>query len=430
MGKVGVVDLGSGYFKAVIADEQANVEAAYELRSRGVERGAVVKSSLARKLLKDVIVGAEASVNGSKPDGYHVLLSHPSLKSQNVRVSLDFQDEMREITEAEIEELVKKAKASADEVGYEIVHVVPRYFLLDGERYFEPYGLVASKFEGEFHVVKLPVSVTRNVSRLLTGIGYKAYGVYFPALMAGKAVEEGDEVDYNTLLIDLGHTTTGFVFYEKGAPLVSGVVPAGGKDLVQAVAKTFRIPAKEAESLVQDFGTVLPYSVEETEEVSVKVREGREVSLKLRDLAFVLEKELIALLEEVLLRLHKSGVNVDEELDRVVLVGGLTQLRGVKELLEEALEREVVLGIPYAADQFSGKVHNPMFAPAVGTIFYLQDLSWKVEDGLGDLFGLPETEAEPPLEPLPPAEGAPEEPKKKGLFGRIIGFFKGIFSED
>ncbi len=434
MGKVGVIDLGSGYIKVVIADDEGNIVGNFDIRSKGLDRGTIVKNRLLLNSLKNALKGAKDAA-GEEPEGYHVLLSHPGIKSENVKVDLNLSEGFIEVSREDIERLYEKAKAEAEEEGYKIIHVIPRFFLIDGEKYLEPEGLTASRIEAEFHVVKIPLPVYRNVERLLKLLGRKFYGLMFPSLVAGESVlqeeDEEEEFEINTLLLDLGHTTVGFLYLEGGVPKVSGVLPFGAKSIISAVSKIYRISSKEVEKILKEHGTVIPSEVDDVEEILLRTRDGKEISVRLKELSHVFNQEFLGIIEKVVENLYKKGINIDRAIDRIVLVGGLAQLRGVKELLEEIFEREVIVGIPSAVGMLNDRTSSTIYAPAVGGILYLFKSEWKPSEGFLDNFGpFGGEEPEPPVETLPPSIEGGRSSEKRGFFGKIIGFFKGIFSED
>jgi len=432
MEKLGVLDLGSGFLKVVIADvedTQPTIVAAQNYRSKGIRRGVIVKNSLARKIVKEALQHTE-SLTGEKLGGYYILLSHPGIKSQNVKVSLKIAEEPIEVNERHLEELKNEVRKLVEESGYKVIHIVPKYFLLDGEKYFEPLGLWASKIEGEYHIIKIPTQAVKNVEKLLITVGYKPLGVLFPPLMAAELFVPDEDTETNALLVDLGYTTTGFLLLKEDKPTQSGVINMGIRNIAEHIAQRFNLPIKEAEKLVEEVGLQNLFNEEgELTSISVKLREGKEVTISLEEFTHSLTEQIGILLEKVLVELLNRGVNLDRDIERFIFVGGLAGLDGLKLVLESILEKEVQIGIPTNVDAMVTNIDAPFYSPAVGAILFL-DRYKEQDENLEALFGLPKNiDNEFPPEVSPAVEEV-QEKEAKGFFGKLIASIKRIFSED
>ena len=435
MGTLGVVDIGSHKIKVALfsIDESGTPEilSIGEEVSKGIEKGSILKPSSAKKLIRKAIKIAEEGA-GTEAESYYILISHPSLKSSNEKAFLDFKGELVEIDREHLDELRRQVEETAKEPTFKIIHIIPRYYILDGEKHYEPEDLVASRIEAEYHVVKLPLATAKNTERLLTSLKLLVNGNLFGAYTASLAVLDEEDLESNILLVDLGHTTTSYVFFKDGAPLYSGVVDIGGKDITEEIAKFFRISLAEAERIKHDYVTALRELVSEEEEIVARDKEGNEVSVKLSDLAAITEQVLSEIFGYILEELYRKGVKLEEEIEEIVLVGGGAHLKGIKDFVK-SLGFPVRLGIPKNISSIHDKAMDPQFAPLVGVAAYLsqQDEIPSESDlpfgsALGDFFK--EKDAGVDLGDLLETEEV--EKKPKGFFGRIAAFFKNIFSGD
>ena len=435
MAKLGVLDLGSGYLKIVIADGDENpptVLAAQQFRSKGINKGVIVKTSLARKVLKEALKQME-NLEGDELKIYYILLSHPATKTENIKVNLQLGENPVDINEEHLTRLEKEVISKAKENGYEIIHIVPKFFYLDGEKYFEPLGLWASRIEGEYFVVKIPSSVVRNTERLLTSIGYKVGKLIFPPLAASQLLLNDEEEEINILIVDIGYTTSSFLYIKDGSPTEAGVIGLGVRNIAENLAKHYRIPSlKEIERLMEEYG--FEYLLTEGEEITetVKIREDYQVSIKLSEFVQLFAEQLSTILESILLEAYKKGINLDRDIDSFVFVGGFAAIKGLKPLIEGILEKEVIVAKPVSIDSMEPNMDSPIFTPAVGALLLIDQLEDKFES-FSDYFGIPEEKEETYKEVLISRE-IYEEPseveEKKGFFKRLITSIKRLISED
>jgi len=427
--KVGVIDIGSGTVKVLIAEvdeDFVNILGFGEEKAKGIEKGVVVKVSAARRAIKNAIKLAESAA-GEGLGSYYLMISHPQIKAENDKVSLEISQTPVDIETYHIERLKEEVKKIAQEEGFEIIHVIPRYFVLDGDKYYEPVGLIASKIEAEYHVIKLPLIASRNIEKTVNSLQYKANRIFFPAYTASHSVLDEEDLENNILLVDLGCTTTGYVFFKEGSPFFSGVIPKGGRNITEDLAAAFYIPISEAERLKVENGYALASLVPEEEEIAVQDKEGNTITVKAKDVAYVVEENLRSTVSDILEALYSKGVDIERDIDEVVLVGGGSQLKGIKEFFEELLPFRVRIGKPKDITVFNERILSGAYAPVLGAVEFLRKTG-KLSLAENNPFALPPEEKEE----LPPeADGFSEErEKKKGFFGKIVAFFKNIFSED
>jgi len=432
MGTLGVVDIGSHKIKVAIfsVDEGGVPEilSVGEEESKGVEAGAIIKPSSAKKQIKRAVKIAEDGAT-AQAESFYVLISHPGLKSSNEKAFLDFKGELVEIDETHLRQLREQVEETAKEPNYEIVHVIPRYYLLDGQLHYEPEDLVASRIEAEFHVIKMPLTAVKNSERLLNNLKLTVAGNMFGTYAASAVIFDEEDYENNILLVDLGHTTTSYVYFSDGSPLYSGVVNVGGKQITEEIARIFRIPFSEAERLKHEHAVALRELAGE-EEVIAKDKEGNDVPVKLSDLAAITEQLISDIFGFVLEELYRKGVDLENGIDEVVLIGGGAHLKGIKEFVK-SVGYPVRLGIPKNVSSVHDRAMDPQFAQAVGVaallsqqgeIAAVDNLSFG--SPLGEFFSSGE---ETQIEDLFEEE---REKKPKGFFGRIIAKIKSIFSGD
>ncbi len=432
MATIGVLDIGTGSVKVIIGTYSEGsafeVSAKGEVKVKKADRGYLSKPSTFVKYIKKAVAVAEET-SGTQIHDLHIVFQPPHLKSSNVTVSMKLGEEPQLIEEEHIKELFNRALEKAKEPNYEILHAIPRYFKLDGDLYYEPYDLEASEIEAEYHIIKVPVTVLRNTSKVVEKSGYipgkKIFGTYAAAF----AVFEEEDFDTDILLIDLGHTTTSFVYFEGGSPKISGVIPKGGRLLTEYIAHQYKLPFQEAERIKEEFAVAHPSLIsEETGEILAKTKDGKDVVIPLSEIEALTEGFLGEILEPVFERLYKEGVNLEQAFFDTVLIGGGANIKGLPEYFRE-LGLPARIGTPQNVSSLMDDIFNPKYAAALGAAVYVAS---KEEEGDDTLLFLPEDKEEnipvPDL-PIPELDEGKEE-KKKGIFGRILSSLKNIFMGD
>jgi len=457
---VSILDIGSGWIKGLAVtikdSETLEIESVNDVKveSKGIEKGNIVRTSLARASIKEAVENL-SNLSSFDLRSFYLLINHPKIKFSNVKVELDLRteannldDSLPQVEERHLEELKRLVKEQAQELGYEIIHIIPRYYVLDGEKNYEPVGLYATKIEAYYHVIKIKKQVVLNLNNLMRSLNYKIKRIMFPAFVASFEVLSEDDTKKDVLILDLGHTTCGFCYFVEGSPYVSGALPLGIRDIVEAIAINYKIPLKEAKKIFEEVGyhKVQGFSVEGEDEVIQTFREdGTPISIAKQEISLFLREGISEILEDTLKTLHKEGVNIIEDLDEIILIGGGANIKNIKELMEELLDDLLNVSVRLGSQKDLSLDENI-------EIGYLDNLGNEFSASLGAVvlirqilqrgFGL-EEESSSPFEldkdnedfytaedetytSLPPNE----EQEKKGFFTKFLSFFKNLISED
>ncbi|HIC09666.1 MAG TPA: hypothetical protein EYO62_06425 [Aquificales bacterium] len=455
---ISVLDIGSGWIKGLATEvkDLETLELDYinnvKVESKGIEKGNIIRTSAARASIKEAIKKL-SDLTSQDLRSFYLLLNHPKIKFENLNVGIDLlekgeetEDILPQVEEEHLEQLKTLVKERAKEKGYEIIHIIPRYFVLDGEKNYEPVGLYATRIEGYYHVIKVKRQVILNLKNLIQSLGYEAKKIMFPAYVASFDVLNEDDSKKRILILDLGHTTSGFCYFIEKTPYVSGALDIGLRDIIEAFSLNYKISLKEAQKIFQEIGYYKPQAFStETEEETVQTfrDDGTPITINKSEIGLVLKEGITQILIDVLNKLGEEGVDLVNELDEIVLIGGGANLKNIKELVEELLAEDLNVAIRLGMQKdFShyedidiGQLSNldNEFAAARGAVILasraLQKGFWN-EPESSNPFELEKTTnpiLDEELETLIPTN---EEQEKKGFFTKFLSFFKNLLSED
>lgn len=154
------------------------------------------------------------------------------------------------------------------------------------------------------------------------------------------------------LVVDIGSTSTDMCLVDNGFPRISKSIQIGGVDITQAIAKSLRVDVMQAEQFKKDFGITLS-------------GEGSETPEALRDIVDTFVSEIKTILEAFHERRGKT-------VEKIILTGGSSRLKGLGKYIEHSLNTKVYAGNPWARVITSAQVHDsikkigPEFAVAIG----------------------------------------------------------------
>src|SRR5258706_9105828 len=166
----------------VLAEGGLNVVGVGQARSRGVRKGEIADASLAEEDVRHAIVEAEQmadveirsvylGVTGGHLRGFNNRGVHPV-------VSAD-----REISDDDVQDVIKNAKAINLPAENTVVHAVHQHFFVDGhDGITNPVGMLGARLEVDMHVVHGNTNRLQNAVRLVKGLQLQVEEIVFNGL--------------------------------------------------------------------------------------------------------------------------------------------------------------------------------------------------------------------------------------------------------
>ena len=258
--------------------------------------------------------------------------------------------------------------------GEEIIHVLPQEFKIDGQSEIkEPIGMYGGRLEASFHVVVGQAASIRNVGRCIQSSGIELSGLTLEPLASADAVLSQEEKEAGVALIDIGGGTTDLAIFKDGIIRHTAVVPFGGNVITDDIKEGCSIIEKQAELLKTKFGSAWPGENKDNEIVSIpglRGRDPKEISLK--NLSKIIHARVVEIVEQVFTEIKVYGHEDPRKklIAGIVLTGGGSQLKHIKQLVEYITGMDTRIGYPneHLAGNSSEEISSPLFATAVGLV--------------------------------------------------------------
>ncbi len=334
-----------------------------EAPSYGLRRGGVVDREAATESIAEAI---EACGSGSMRGGpVSVGIAGGHIRSLNTEVALLNRSRNRLVTETFLKKLHAEARGVSTDEDEEVLHVVPRSFVLDGtEGVRQPVGLAARRVKMRAHVVSGAISGIQNLLGAVEDCGVRVSRVVLEPLASSEACLSSDDREMGVALLDIGGGTTDIVAFMRGALTHTAVVPIGGESFSADVAYGLKVPFDDAERLKVRYGTVLSGGVDD---VAPVLLDDRHYSAKF--ISQILEYRAREVLEFA--RDSLDDARVRHSLPGgVVLTGGGSQLEGFGQLAEEILGMRTRFAAPQRIKGDVKPVQKPQYSTAVGLLYF------------------------------------------------------------
>ena len=335
--------------------------------SAGMRKGLIADLGPAAKSVKAAIEQAEFVANANIGECV-VGVGGPHIRGLNTNGGIELGGRMREIDAEDVRSAVERARAVERPPDREILHLLRRQFILDGQPgIFDPVGMVGKRLEAELHIATCSGSALQSTVTCANRAGLEVTEAILESIAAAEAVLSADERELGVCLLDVGCHSSDLVVFFEGAVVHTGSIPIGGQHFTNDLAVGLQVPVALAEELKCRYGNVVVTDVPQNEEIEIASPQPQMLSL--RRMAEILEPRGCELLQFVKENLRQGGV-LEALGAGCVLTGGGAMLPGMLDITESQLRVPARTGLPVRLSQMPGEMVNPSFSVAIGMILY------------------------------------------------------------
>ena len=342
-------------------------------KSQGVHRGVVNNITQTIQSIQAAAQEAEA-ISGKKITSVVVGIAGQHIRSLQHSDYITRTNADEVIDEEDIERLKNQVFKLVMLPGEEIIHVLPQEYKVDGQAEIkEPIGMYGGRLEANFHVVVGQVSSIRNIARCVKSAGLDFGGITLEPLASADAVLSQEEKEAGVALIDIGGGTTDLAIFKDGIIRHTAVIPFGGNVISEDIKEGCSIIEKQAELLKIKFGSAWPGENKDNEIVSIPGLRGRDPKeITLKNLSKIIHARVTEIIEQVYAEIKNYGHEEQKKklIAGIVLTGGGSQLKHLKQLVEYITGMDTRIGYPneHLAGDTDKATASPLFATAVGLV--------------------------------------------------------------
>ncbi len=374
---VAALDLGSSTVKFLIAEVSENeplVIGVGEAPSRGINKGIIVDLDKATNSIIEAKQQAE-NMSGKKVSSVAVTVSGTHIHSVNNKGTVIISREGREITTDDVRRAEESAKVIMLQPNQEIIHVLPRQFIIDGQGGIRnAVGMSGIKLEEEVHIVTGSTTVLQNIRKCVRNAELSVERFVLQSVASSYSALKEEEKELGVTLIDIGGGTVDIIAFSDGNISFTEVFPMAGEYLTKDLATVLRISLAEAERIKKQYGYIGKEMEEDDEEVVIfGLGENTETRISRRRIAEIIQARIEEIFENIRFELTKLGYWSNMSAG-VVLTGGTANLKGISEKASEILEVPVRIGHPGNDGGTVDMLKLPQYSAVVGLVNYVSAL--------------------------------------------------------
>jgi cell division protein FtsA len=364
------LEIGTSKVCAVVGELNAagvlNIIGLGQSRSRGVRKGEISDTGAAEEDVRNAIVEAEKMSNAEIRSVYLGVTGN-HIRGFNNRGVHPVVSADREITEEDVQDVIKNAKAINLPTENNVVHAIRQHFHVDGQDGIaNPVGMCGARVEVDVHVIHGNLNRLQNPIRVVSGLQLEVETIVFNGMASSLALLSNEQKELGSLVIDFGGGTTEYVVYCDGIIKHTGVLALGGDHISHDLAIGLKVPMGRAEQLKIEHGaaqldeSVRGKTVTITGEFS---QSSKTINLEhLRQIMALRVEEIFQIIEQDLAR---AGL-LDYVRAGVFICGGGARIPGIQKLAEKTFQLPASLGKTNSINGLTSALDQPEFASAIG----------------------------------------------------------------
>jgi len=378
---INAIDIGSSKITCLITvpgqdSEKINLVGAATVTSRGVRKGQIVNIEECVSSITDCVESAERMA-GFGLDSAFVSISGENIQSQNSQGLVAITETEGEIGSDDVFRVIEAARAVSLPTSREIIHVLPREFIVDGQHGIkDPTGMSGVRLETEAHLITGLSPAIKNVTRCVNEIGVNVSGLVFTGLASAESVLTDTDKELGVVLVDIGGGTTSICVYIEGSCVYSAVIPIGAKKITDDIAIGLQVSVDSAEKIKHFLGkhkheseSTDPKVIDEIDLSKLGITEDiKKVSRKTIVEGIIRPRlnEIFTMVNQVI---KQSGLEGQTPAGVIVTGGGALTIN-CTEACRRVMQLPAKFGVPSGLHGLTEEVSSPVYAASVGLVLY------------------------------------------------------------
>jgi cell division protein FtsA len=370
------LDIGSSAIRMAVGHIAAHggeggelqILGAAEVPSEGVHRG-VISS------IEDVVSSVSACLEevermvGAPLDSVWLGVSGTQIISQMSKGVVAVSKGDSEITEEDVERAIEASRAIATPLNYEVLHVLPRTFTIDGQSGIkDPVGMTGVRLEVDTQIILAASAQVKNTTKAIYRAGLEIEDVVLSMLATAEGVVTARQKELGVVVVNIGATTTSVAVFEEGELIHTAILPIGSGHITNDIAIGLRTSIDIAEAVKLTYADCSLGTITKEDQFDL-------MELGAADHELIKKQYLYEIVQA---RVEELMNKIYSELQRckkttllpagVIFTGGGAKIPGLVEVAKKYVRLPASLGYPLHMVSVTDKVNDLAFSTAVGLV--------------------------------------------------------------
>lgn len=364
------LDIGSTKVSILVAEassEGLKVIGKSLVKHGGVKQGAIVDIGQTTEAIKKA--KREAELN-SGHDLKHVYVSIGGLNTKSFDSKGLAAVEGEEVSQADIDNALKTAKAVLLPEDREIIHALPKEYILDGlAEITNPMGMQGVRLESRVHLIAGTRTLFPNIIKSVENAGLKVKDFILQQYASSLSALSEEQKSIGVCLVEMGGGTSEWIIYKQGVVVATGAVALGGSNFTHDLSVGLRTSSANAERIKVEHGQCRFESASDDFVELQEVGSNTSRSISKRTLAEIIEPRALETIGLIVEDIERSGFLEDLNAG-IVFTGGGSKLPGLIECGAEMLEMPVSAVGPNLSTSTNEMIQGAESSCAAGLLQY------------------------------------------------------------
>ena len=374
------LDIGSTEVRLAVGQrtqnpqEMIHIIGAAQVPAEGINRGVISSIEDAVSSISACLDKAERMI-GSPVNSVWVGISGSHIISQQSQGTVAVARSDGEISEDDIERAIDAASIVSLPANREIIHVLPKNYLVDGQEYVKnPLGMKGVRLEAEVLIIDGLSPYLRNLAKCFNANDIEVAEMIFSPLASGCSVLDKGQKEHGVLNFDFGGGLSTLSFFHEGELVFASVIPLGSRHITNDLAVALRTSMDVAEEIKLQYGHIVPVvnlqKTNKKDEIDLSdLLEEENFVIPRKNIAKVIEArvgEVFDVLQNEMKKISKPTLIPAG----VVLTGGAAKMPGFGSFVKERIKLPVRVGHNFPLEGNSDQANDPALAVAAGLALY------------------------------------------------------------
>lgn len=385
------IDIGTSKISVAISSQQEDqseprVLGFAQVVSRGVKRGQIVDINAVTESIEKAVEAAERMA-GMKVQQAYVSIGGPHIESLNSQGVVAVSSPSTEIAPDDVARVIDAAKAISLASNREIVEVIAREFIVDGQGGIKnPIGMSGVRLEVNTHIITASVTNLKNIERCLSDLGISIQSYIFSGLASALSSLTETEKELGVVLVDIGGGKMDMCIYVEGALSYSSSIPLGARHVTNDIAVGLRVSLESAEkvkvylsskrvdkqftpSAIKSMTKAELSSADDVDISHLKLPEGLNTISYKMVIDGIIRPRLEEMFMEVMNHVDRSGFATAVPSGLVITGGGALTV-GLLDASRRVIGLPARIGVPQGLTGLVDELLYPQYATTAGLLLY------------------------------------------------------------
>jgi len=337
------LDIGSGYIKLVVGEflnGKLNILCAVKKQAKGFIHNQITNQESLIRTINSVLNEASSKLNFKITK---VIVNIPTDYNEFIvtdsNIPVDNEDGI--VTSNDILKVLQSASFNQVKPNDELLATIPVIFKVDTNETDKPLGKKGSTISLKSVLVTTDKKRVYDLVRVLEQCELEIIDITTTGLVDYYNFKSKEIDGKNSIIINLGASTTNISVFSKGIYINNCSLDIGGNIIDKEIAVNYNLRKKEAIYLKENLALASINNADVKETLTVPNMDGKDIKINQKELSALVNKKL-----EEMLKIVKKNINLltKKEISYIIITGGLAEFKEIAVLLNKIFGKNTKIG--------------------------------------------------------------------------------------